>query len=109
MLETLGSRVHKMKLKHKKITDVVQLCVVLFVFLCYPKIPPHQKLIKTLNFLPAKTQDVYDRKLVWESRQKCWRVKLNKWGCGITLKQMQWIKGGAGHTRPGSDSLHLID
>ncbi len=61
----------------------------------------HQKLIKTLSFHPAKTQDLHDRKLVWErSRQeKICRVKLNKWGCGITLKQMQWIRGGAGHTR----------
>lgn len=37
---------------------------------------------------------------------KVWRVKLSKRGCGITLQQMQWIRVGAGHTRPGTDSLH---
>lgn len=66
--------------------------------LCYPT----QKLIKTLSFLCVETQGLCERNCCMGKKltKIIWCVKLNKWGCEITLKQMHWIRGGAGHTRP---------
>lgn len=46
-----------------------------FVLSCVPVLP-HQNLIKTLNFLPAKTCVI--ERSYGKEKKEAWRVKLNK-------------------------------